>query len=99
MIIFDLDGNLVYTYDIWDRVGPDYLTSKGIIPPDNLIKIIDKMTLREIGEYFIKGLKLNKTMDQYLKEIGKVIKYKYRNLAQIKPGSVKFIQQMSKKIN
>ena len=63
LIIFNLDDTLVYTFDLWNNVGSDYLVSKEITPPDNLLKIINKMSLREMGEYFIKELKLNKTID------------------------------------
>lgn len=78
-IIFDMDGTILDSMDYWGNLGSNYLKSVGIVPPQNLNKIIEKMTMNESALYFIEKLGVKKDIDTIIKEIYDLILYEYEN--------------------
>ena len=50
--IFDVDGTLLDSMQMWIKFGTDYLTSKGVDFPADIDEIIQYFSLRETAEYF-----------------------------------------------
>lgn len=51
-IIFDLDGTMIDSMQVWDRIGIEFLSSRGIEVPKNLGKIVKNMTMTESAIYY-----------------------------------------------
>lgn len=51
-IIFDLDGTLIDSMQVWDRIGIEFLSSRGIAVPDNLGKVVKNMTMSDSAVYY-----------------------------------------------
>ena len=50
-IIFDMDGTLLDSMEMWENLGTLFLAKKGVKPPENLKEIIENKTLDESAEY------------------------------------------------
>lgn len=51
-IIFDLDGTMIDSMQVWDRIGIEFLSSRGIAVPDDLGKVVKNMTMTESAVYY-----------------------------------------------
>lgn len=94
-IIFDCDGTLLNSMPMWDHVGTDYILSQGITPPEDMEEKLISKTLEQSGEYYIRELGLQKTVEEYLREIYAFVDDKYRHELELKPGAKEFVRKMS----
>lgn len=90
--IFDMDGTLTQTMEIWDTVAGSFLMMRGIKPDD-------KNIFREWGydagiNYLIKKYKLPLTYDEVMAELIKILEYFYFNVAPAKAGAKEFLQKL-----
>lgn len=85
-IIFDMDGTLLDSMGMWENLGSLYLTKKGINPPSDLKEVIERQTLEETAEYFIKDLSVEGTVSGIVQEILSLIQDKYYNELPMKKG-------------
>lgn len=90
-IIFDMDGTLLDSMGMWENLGSIYLTKKGIVPPQDLKEVIENKTLEEAAEYFIAKLGIEGTVKEVVQEILSLIRDKYYNELQLKPGVKKYV--------
>ena len=49
--IFDVDGTLLDSMEIWENAGARYLRSIGEVPEENLSEILYPMTMAEGAAY------------------------------------------------
>ena len=97
LLIFDFDGTLLDSMDMWNHVGNDYIRTQGIIPPKDMEAKIMAMTLEESGEYFIRECGLQKTVEEYIQDIYEFVLQHYRWDLVLKPGAESFLRQMHEK--
>ncbi len=90
-IILDMDGTLLDSMGMWENLGSIYLTKKGIVPPADLKEVIENKTLEEAAEYFIADLGIEGTVKEVVQEILSLIRDKYYNELQLKPGVKKYV--------
>jgi HAD superfamily hydrolase (TIGR01509 family) len=76
--IYDIDGTLLDSMRMWDRLSSEYLSRKGIDAPDDLAETLDPMTMPEAAGYMIKTFGLPVTVDQVLDEMIEMIRDHYR---------------------
>lgn len=50
--IMDMDGTILDSMPVWINIDDTYLESKGVTPPDNIARIVEKMTMMESCAYF-----------------------------------------------
>lgn len=94
LLIFDFDGTLLDSMDMWDHVATDYIRTQGMEPPDGMEEKLMSMTLEESGEYFIRECGLQKSVEEYIQDIYEFVLQRYRNDLVLKPGAATFIRQM-----
>lgn len=51
LYIFDLDGTLVDTLEIWNEISLAFLARFGIVPTEQEIRAMDTMTFQEGSDY------------------------------------------------
>lgn len=61
--VFDVDGTLLDSMDMWIHFGENYLRTKGIIVGHELDEYIQYFSMREVSEYFSKEYHLGDASD------------------------------------
>lgn len=62
--IFDLDGTLVDSMWVWDKIDIDFLKSKGFDVPDDLRPAIEHLSFDETARYFKERFNLTDSIDE-----------------------------------
>lgn len=92
-LIFDFDGTLVDSMNLWDHLAADLLQKRGISAPENLDEILAPMSTQQSANYLIKKYNLGIFPDQLIQEMYQAIEEKYRTQVQIKPFVGPFLQK------
>ena len=92
--IFDLDGTLLDSMGIWETIGADYLTARGITDfPADLSEHLRAMSLMEAAEYFIEQFHLSHPPQQICNDIDEFIQDKYKYSVTLKDGVKEFLHK------
>ncbi len=89
--IFDVDGTLLDSMQMWINFGHDFLSAKGIDPPDDIDIIIQYFSLRETAEYFSENYDIG-TADEIEKDIQQMTTDFYFRKVLPKDGVLEFLQ-------
>lgn len=91
-VIFDADGTLLDSMEIWMKVTPLYLSKKGKRICNKLQKLIYSMSLEEGCAFIKKEFCLAESPEEIALEILSIIKDFYCNEVLLKPGVFEFLQ-------
>ena len=92
--IFDLDGTLIDSMQMWTYVEAEYLVRLGITPSAELSKEVHKMGQLEIGEYFRTHYGVKKTAQEITDEKNAMMEVCYYEKAEIKPGVIPVLEAL-----
>ena len=92
-MIFDFDGTLVDSMNLWDRLAAQLLQKRGISAPENLDKILAPMSTEQSANYLVKKYGLGIFPEELVKEMYAAIEEKYRTQVQIKPFVGQYLQK------
>lgn len=84
--IFDMDGTLLDSMQMWDNVGQNYLRSIGLEPREGFREILRPLSLRQAAEYMIEDYGVDRTPEQIMEEIDHGIERRYFTDLPLKPG-------------
>ena len=66
--IFDLDGTLVDSMWVWEKIDLDFLGQRGLTVPDNIGKVTEGMSFTETATYFKETFQLKESIEE-IKEL------------------------------
>ena len=95
--IFDVDGTLLDSMEIWEEVGVRYLRNLGIEPEPGLSKILFPMTVTEGASYVKEHYPLKQSMDQVIEGLLNTVRDFYYDEAPLKPGVKEFLAEMKRR--
>lgn len=90
--IFDLDGTLLDSMEIWATAGSDYLLSRGITPEKGLDEKFKTFTLKEVAEYYKNVYQLSESVEYLMESVNRFIEEQYRRNAPLKKGVMAFLE-------
>lgn len=95
--IFDMDGTILDSIGVWDKIDEDYLAARGIAVPENYAREISRLTSRECADYSIRRFSLKESAEELIAEWEERALYEYSNNLSLKAGAEKYIraQKMS----
>ena len=96
LMIFDFDGTLLDSMGMWEHIGPDYLVSQGITPPEDLTDTIFQYTVDECYDYFVEVFGITQTIDEYRRDVYAMIMHRYTDELQLKCGALDFVRKSAK---
>lgn len=91
--VFDVDGTLIDSMDMWIHFGENYLRSKGIIVGHELDEYIQYFSMREVSEYFSEKYGLGDASD-IEKEFKEVTERFYFKEVQLKSGVLTLLKEL-----
>lgn len=96
-VIFDVDGVLLDSMDIWENLGAQYLKCKGIAAEKELGGILFPMSMEEAAAYLNARYGLDMPCGQIVKELTEQIREFYACDAPLKAGVIRFLEGFRKK--
>ena len=96
-VIFDLDGTLVDSMWLWDKIDTTYLKNLSIEKPSNLKKEITHLSFDKTAEYFKEKFNIKDSVETILETWYKMSYDEYTNNIKLKPGAKDFLEYLSKK--
>lgn len=94
--IFDLDGTLLDSMDVWEKIDIKFLQKRGLIPPTGYVKEICARSFEEAAEYTIKLFGLTESIDQIIDEWNNMAISEYATNVRLAPFAEKYIYQLKR---
>lgn len=92
--IFDLDGTLVDSMWVWNKIDIDYLESKGHALPENLNAEICHLSFTQTANYFKERFSLSDSIDTILKDWNNMAYNHYSENVKLKDGVKEFLDKL-----
>lgn len=90
-IIFDFDGTLVDSMNLWHQIDVKFLAKRGLSCPDDLSLAISGKSFTETAEYFKQRFELPESVDAIKKEWDTMSRHTILNDIGFKPGALAFL--------
>lgn len=92
-VIFDLDGTLADSMNIWEKIDVDFLAKRGIDVPDDYMHAIAHLGSYETATYTIKRFSLSDTPEELISEWVEMAAEAYKEVP-LKPGALEFLKHL-----
>lgn len=92
--IFDLDGTLIDSMGVWDRLGSDFLAARGIHCPEISLEI-KNMSFMEAAGYYIERFSFKDTREQLVAMWNEMALKEYSENIDLKKGAREYILNLS----
>ena len=89
--IFDVDGTILDSMEVWNTLASQYVQSLGMVPEKNLDEIVSDMSLEQSATYLKNHYKINKQEERIISEVLNVISDFYEYEVNLMPGFKEFI--------
>ena len=89
--IFDVDGTILDSMEVWNTLASRYVQSLGMIPQNNLDEIVSNMSLEQSATYLKKHHGINKSEERIISEVLNLISDFYKYEVKLMPGFKDFI--------
>jgi HAD superfamily hydrolase (TIGR01509 family) len=95
--IFDLDGTLVDSMDLWKNIDIKYLKKFGLSVPEGLNTAIQHLSFQEVALYFKKTFNISDSVEEIQKEWHAMAYDEYKNNIKLKNGVKEFLSFLKSK--
>lgn len=96
-VIFDMDGTILDSIRVWDKIDVDYLNARGIAVPEDYARTISTMTGEECAKYSIKRFNLTDSVEALMKEWDERALFEYANNLELKDGAKAYIERLKER--
>ncbi len=99
--IFDLDGTLLDSMGVWEKVDYDFLAKRNLTAPEQYVKAVTAMSFTEAAQYTVDLFHLNEKIPDILGEWNDMVLYEYGHNITLKPHAreyLEYLKQQSIKI-
>lgn len=96
-VIFDLDGTLIDSMEVWSKIDEEYLGSFGHEVPKNLQEEITHLTLTETANYFKDKFKIQDSTQEIISTWNTMALHHYSNNIELKDGVIPFLEGLKDK--
>lgn len=89
--IFDMDGTLIDSMWVWNKIDVDYLSKRNILLPSDLRENIEHLSFDETAEYFKNRFKLIDTTEEIKNEWNEMAYCEYAHTVELKPYAKEYL--------
>lgn len=93
-VIFDLDGTLIDSMNVWAKIDFEYLKEFNIEVPKNLHEEITHLTLTQTANYFKTRFNINDDVETIIKRWNDMAFYHYSNTIKLKDGVIEYLDYL-----
>lgn len=94
--IFDLDGTLVDSMWVWEKIDIDFLGRHGHAVPKNLKDNITHLSFTQVAEYFKETFSIELSVDEIMNEWHEMAYTEYSNNVFLKEGAKEYLHNLKK---
>ncbi|MEZ4357992.1 MAG: HAD family phosphatase [Eubacteriales bacterium] len=94
--IFDLDGTILDSMWLWDKIDVDFFAKRDITITDDYSKEISAKSFRETAEYTIRYFHLDETAEDVMDEWANMAIYEYTHNVRLKPYAKDYLLFLKK---
>ncbi len=95
--IFDMDGTILDSIGVWDKIDSDYLQARGLEVPDDYARAISGLTGVECALYSIERFGFTDTVEDLINEWEERALFEYANNLSLKEGAREYIEFLKTK--
>lgn len=92
-VIFDLDGTLLDSMNVWHQVDIEFFKRRGMEVPKGYKKVIGKMPFTAIAEYTKEKYNIKESAKEIIEEWHTLALEEYKYNVMLKDGAKKFIEK------
>lgn len=92
--IFDLDGTLADSLDVWSRIDRDFFALHGLVLPDDYQDNIKSMDFSKAAEYTKSRFGLELSKDEIMEQWKRMARHEYAENIPMKTGAGKFLRAL-----
>ena len=96
-VIFDMDGTILDSIEVWDKIDVDFLGARGVEVPEDYARTISTMTGEECAKYSIERFNLKDTVEGLIKEWDERALFEYSNNLKLKKGAKAYIERLKER--
>ena len=91
-VIFDMDGTLIDSMQLWRNVDKDFLHSRGLkVPPDLFAELPQGNSFIQTAQYFKDRFGLPDSPESIMQEWTKMVSKHYETDIELKPGAIELL--------
>jgi len=95
--IFDFDGTIADSLDVWKRVDDIFFERRGIAYKQNYAETLSVLGFEEGAQYTIKTYGLNETVDEICAEWNELGRTLYKTEVELRPYALEYIKAIKQK--
>ena len=92
--IFDLDGTLLNSMDVWEKIDIAFLSKRGLPVPQNYVTEICARSFEEAAQYTIELFRLNETVPAIIEEWNLMAAHEYANNVCLMPYTHEYLLRL-----
>ena len=92
--IFDLDGTLIDSMGVWEKVDRDFLAKRNLPVPDGYVNQLSSLSFREAAEYTIALFGLPEKAAAIIEEWNDMVRYEYSHNIVLKPHAREYLKYL-----
>ena len=95
--IFDMDGTLLDSMQVWENAGEDYLRTLGCVPEEGVGELMKSMSLQQAALYCRERYALPLSVEEIMAGVNGRVERFYRQEARLKPGALDFLRTLAQR--
>ena len=95
--IFDMDGTLLDSMQVWENAGEDYLRTLGCVPEEGVGELMKSMSLQQAALYCRERYALPLSVEEIMAGVNGRVERFYRQEVRLKPGALDFLRTLSQR--
>lgn len=95
--IFDLDGTLFDSTELWFKIDVDFLKKRGYQPTEEYRRALGALGNREAAHFTVSYYKLSDTPEQLMEEWAGMARHEYANSVKLFDGAREYLQDVHKR--
>lgn len=92
--IFDLDGTLLDSMGIWERIDKTFLQKRNLTVPEDYAAKISSLSFAETAQYTIARFKLNEKAEDIMQEWSEMAAYEYTHHVRLLPYALDYLLKL-----